>query len=276
MEVRRLADCLALHSPRSARAYFSRGLVLVVMAALFGSTLGCYPTLRYRFRDGLQTGAETVAALTVATGHEAVDGNRVVLLENGARAFPAMLEAIRGATSSIHFETFIFHDGEIGREFVAALAERARAGVQVRLLLDAIGSSTFGEENEKTLEGGRRAGRVLPADPAQHAATRAPAHPPQGADRRRRAGFTGGICIDDAWRGDADRPDRWRETELRVEGPVVRHMQTAFARAWLEATGELLRATRCSTRASSRRRTSLPAGRRHPGRSERTPRDCCS
>ena len=85
------------------------------LAGLLAATLGCYPALHYRFKNRPQSGAETIAALTVATGHEAVDGNRVVLLENGVRAFPAMLAAIRGATSSIHMEMFIFHDGEIGR-----------------------------------------------------------------------------------------------------------------------------------------------------------------
>jgi cardiolipin synthase len=56
-------------------------------------------------------------------------------------------------------------------------------------------------------------------------------------------GFSGGICIDDAWRGDADRLDRWRDTQVRVEGPVVLQLQVAFARAWAEATAELLTAS---------------------------------
>jgi cardiolipin synthase len=151
-----------------------------------------------------------------------------------------MLEAIRGAQKNVHFETFIFHDGEIGREFVAALAERARAGVEVRLLLDAIGSADFGAGNRRTLEAA--GARVFFFQPIRlnmlrrvHLRTHRKVLIVDG-----RLGFTGGICIDDAWQGDADRRDRWRETELEVEGPVVRHMQIAFAKAWLEATGDLL------------------------------------
>lgn len=228
-----------LSSPRPFAAILRAGAICT-LAGLLAASLGCYPSLRYHFKDRPQSGAETVAALTVATGHEAMDGNRVVLLENGVRAFPAMLEAIRGATSSVHMEMFIFKDGEIGREFVAALAERARAGVQVRLLLDAIGSSGFGEENEKTLKAA--GARVVFFQPVRlntwrrvHLRTHRKILVVDG-----RIGITGGICIDDAWLGDADRPDRWRETELLVEGPVVRHIQTAFARAWLDASSELL------------------------------------
>jgi cardiolipin synthase A/B len=218
----------------------SRLRALCLLAGLGLGSFGCYPAMHYRFKDRPQSGAETIAALTVATGYEAMDGNRVVLLENGVRAFPAMLAAIRQAASSIHMEMFIFRDSEIGREFVAALAERARAGVQVRLLLDAIGSASFGDDNRKILE--EAGAKVVFFQPVKlqallrlHLRTHRKILVVDG-----RLGVTGGICIDDAWLGDADRADRWRETQLLVEGPVVRNMQTAFARAWLEATGELL------------------------------------
>ena len=214
----------------------------MLAGVLAGAALtGCYPSMRYLYRPVLTAaGADFVAALTVASGNEVADGNHVTLQINGDQAFPAMLEAIAAAQSSIHFETYIFRDGEIGREFVEALAERARAGVRVRLLVDAIGSANFGTRNEALL---RVAGvNLVFFRPVRlfslrtvHLRTHRKVLIVDG-----RIAFTGGICIDDAWLGNAEVPERWRETQVRVEGPVVRQMQAAFARAWLEATGELL------------------------------------
>ncbi len=151
-----------------------------------------------------------------------------------------MLEAIRKAESSIHLETFIFSNDSIGKEFVAALTERAAAGVKVRLLLDAIGSSDFGEENEKQIEAA--GGKVEFVKEIKlndlrkvHLRTHRKVLIIDG-----KLAYTGGICIDDAWRGNGDSPERWRETMLEVAGPVVRQIQVAYARAWFESTGELL------------------------------------
>ncbi len=78
-------------------------------------------------------------------GPAILDGNRVENLENGVEIFPAMLEAIRGAQRSVCFETFIYWSGAIGREFVDALSERARAGVPVHVLIDWVGSQKMDE-----------------------------------------------------------------------------------------------------------------------------------
>lgn len=214
------------------------GLLLVLLlAAVFAA---CYPTLPYKFGNRPDDYWETIAALNVATDHAALDGNRIVLLENGDASFPAMLEAIRAAASSVHMETFIFSNDEIGEQFVDALEERARAGIQVRLLLDAVGSSDFGDDNKKRLEAaGAHVEFVKPVKLNKlrkvHLRTHRKVLILDG-----KSAFTGGICIDDAWQGNADRPDRWRETMIRVDGPVVRQMQVAFSRAWFESTGNLL------------------------------------
>jgi len=218
--------------------------MLIVVLALVALTLaGCAKAAKYKYIPRLTApGADLMATLAIASGNEAVDGNRVELLENGDASFPAMLEAIRGAQSSIHLESYIFRDGEIGRQFVDALARRARAGVQVRLLLDAIGSASFGDENVRTLEeAGARVEFFRPIHFGNLKKINLRTHRKILVVDARIA-FTGGICIDDAWLGNADRPDRWRETQVRVEGPVVRQMQTAFARAWAEATSEILSA----------------------------------
>lgn len=224
---------------RPSRFHTWLRLAAVLLAGALSA--GCYPSMRYLYRPVLTaTGADFVAALTVASGNEVVDGNHVTLLENGIEAFPAMLDAIAGADSSVHMEMYIFRDSDIGRRFVEVLAERARAGVRVRLLLDALGSNAFGERNRRVLE---EAGAYVEFfRPVRlfslrnvHLRTHRKVLIIDG-----RVAFTGGICIDDPWMGDADAPDRWRETQVEVHGPVVRQMQAAFARAWLEATGELL------------------------------------
>src|SRR5947209_8757804 len=85
-------------------------------------------------------------------GPNFVDGNSISTLVNGDEIFPAMLSAIRSARHSINLETYIFWDGEVAREFTAALADRARAGVHVNMILDARGTSKLGLANKKQLQ----------------------------------------------------------------------------------------------------------------------------
>lgn len=214
---------------------------LLVLASVLVGLAGCSSSLRLRYRPTLTSpGADPLAAFTIASGNEPVAGNTARLLENGDEIFPAMLEAIASAQSSIHFESYIYRDGEIARRITNALAERARAGVSVRLLVDAIGSVGFGDENERVL---REAGasvvffRPLSVKTLRkiHLRTHRKVLVVDG-----RVGFVGGVCIADEWMGDAEGPERWRETVVRVEGPVARQLQAAFGRAWLEATDELL------------------------------------
>ena len=214
---------------------------VLLLSGLLVALSGCATALRLRYRPALTSPtADPLAAFTLASGNEPVGGNTVRPLENGDGTFPAMLGEIASAESSIHLEAYIYRDGVIGRRFAEALAERARAGVAVRLLVDAIGSSGFGEANEKLL---RDAGATLVYFRPIGASTLLKVH--LRTHRKvlivdGRVGYVGGICIDDDWLGDADRPTRWRDTVVRVEGPVTRQLQSAFGRAWLEATGELL------------------------------------
>ncbi|HNX50952.1 MAG TPA: phospholipase D-like domain-containing protein, partial [Thermoanaerobaculaceae bacterium] len=225
-----------MRSPSFASACALSGLLAVLAT-------GCATVRRYAYYPPLTSnGADIQAALTIAAGNEAVDGNRVDILENGDQVFPAMLDAIRAAQSSIHLESYIFTDSAVGREFVGSMLERARAGVKVRLLLDSFGTPGIGAVNEKLL---RDAGVHLVFF-----------HPTNILNLRKiylrthrkilvvdgALGFTGGICIDDDWSGDGTDPEHWRDTMVKVQGPVVRQMQAAFARAWLEATGEVLAA----------------------------------
>jgi cardiolipin synthase len=176
----------------------------------------------------------------VLLGPAIVPGNRVTPLYNGREIFPAMLAAIRSARRTITFETYIYWSGEIGREFAEALAERSRAGVRVHVLLDWVGSSRMDERYLELLQ--------------QNGVEVERYHPPHWYNLSRlnnrthrkllvvdgRVAFTGGVGIADAWQGDAQDPEHWRDTHFRIEGPVVSQVQATFLDNWMKVRGETL------------------------------------
>jgi len=181
-----------------------------------------------------------VRALEAHTMGGLVDGNRVDVLLNGDEIFPAMLAAIRGATTTITFANFIYEDGDIAREMAEALAERCRAGVGVNILLDAVGSSRV----EKPLrEMWRSAGCHFAFF---HAVNPFTIRRLNHRNHRRilvidgRVGFTGGTGVGEKWTGNGRREGHWRQTDVRVEGPIVRFLQAAFAENWRDTTAQLL------------------------------------
>ena len=167
-------------------------------------------------------------------------GNHVVNLENGVEIFPAMLDAIRQARRTINFETYIYWSGEIGREFVAALAERARAGVEVQVLIDWAGSQKMDPALLAELKAaGAKVERYHPLEWYHLARMNNRTH------RKLlvvdgQVGFTGGVGIADNWGGNADSPDHWRDSHYRIEGPAVAQMQAAFLDNWIKTTGAVL------------------------------------
>jgi cardiolipin synthase len=184
--------------------------------------------------------AEFRRSLSSLLGPALVDGNAVQTLVNGDAIFNGMLSAIRAARTTITFETYIYWSGEIGEEFVAALLDRARAGVKVHVLLDWVGSVKMEQEMlRKMSDGGIEVERF---------------HEPKwkhwGEMNNRthrkllvidgKVGFTGGVGIADHWRGNARSPEEWRDTHFRVEGPVVAQMQAVFLDNWVRATGRVL------------------------------------
>jgi cardiolipin synthase len=169
-----------------------------------------------------------------------VGGNRVEVLVNGDQIFPAMLAAIRGARTTITFANFAWEDGDVAREMVEALAERCRTGVGVNVLVDAIGSSGMPKALGRTLAAsGCHFARYHPVRPLT---IRRVNH----RNHRRvlvvdgRIGFTGGTGIGEKWTGDGRGAGHWRQTDVRVEGPIVRALQAACVEDWREATTLLL------------------------------------
>jgi cardiolipin synthase len=188
---------------------------------------------------GSQAFLRILAALADAQVYR---GARVDVLANGESYYEAELAAIREARHSVNLEAYIFRRGEIGRRFVAALAERARAGVAVNLVLDAVGSFTTGRAFfEELSEAG---GRVFWYHPLRWHTL------PRINNRTHRVlliidgrvAFIGGAGFADVWRFDRDGRRRWRDTMFRVEGEVVRGLQATFVENWVESSGEILTA----------------------------------
>ena len=170
-------------------------------------------------------------------GPPIVDGNHVTPLRNGDEIFPAMLAGIASAERTITFETFIYWSGDIARKFADALSARARRAVKVHVLLDGLGCncvngslvrqmadagveleiyhlSNFGRANQRTHR------KLLVIDGV--------------------LGFTGGVGIADQWDGNASSPEEWRDSQYRVEGPVVAQMQAAFLDNWMKTRAVVL------------------------------------
>lgn len=167
-------------------------------------------------------------------GVPATEGNRIDVLRNGDEIFPAMLDAITGAEHTIDFLTFVYWAGDIGTVVARALAERARAGVRVRVLLDALGARTMDRDLID-----------LMADQGVQVRWFRPLHrfrPGQLNHRTHRkvlivdeaCGFTGGVGIADEWKGDARDEQEWRDTHFRCEGPIVDGLRAAFLDNWAE------------------------------------------
>ncbi|WP_028997917.1 cardiolipin synthase [Azohydromonas australica] len=179
-------------------------------------------------------------SMSVLLGPPLLEGNRVQELLNGDQIFPAMLEAIHGAKHSITFETFIYWKGEIGDRFAESLAERARSGVKVHVLLDWVGSIKM---EDRYLQQMKDAGVEIERYHKPHWSHLARLN--QRTHRKvlvidGHVGFTGGVGIADEWQGQAQDKDHWRDSHFRVEGPVVAQMQAVFADNWIKATGRVL------------------------------------
>lgn len=162
------------------------------------------------------------------------------VLANGSCFYPAALEAIRAAQRSICIEAYIFSKSTIGSMYVEAMAERARGGVQVNVMLDAIGSAGTRLSFFRSLTDA--GGRVkFYNSPAWHRVTR--------MDNRThrelliidgKVGFIGGAGVGDNWYSGVKGNPAWRDTMVHVEGEPVTNLQATFAENWLDACGELL------------------------------------
>ena len=192
----------------------------------------------YKFDHPFTADSAAFRRSTEALGSPMLEGNEARLLENGDQIFPAMIKDIREAKKSVNLESYIFQPDEAGQQFADAMMDAARRGVRVRLLIDAWGGKL--KELAKTLEaagvkvrkyrplrlfsiykvGNRTHRKILLVDG--------------------RIAYTGGLGIDKRWLGNARNQNEWRDTQVRVEGPVAAQMQAIFAEDWTYTTGEIL------------------------------------
>lgn len=168
------------------------------------------------------------------------DGNSIEVFTNGENYYPAELEAIKNAKSSVHIEAFIFKEGEIAQKFVDALAERARAGVKVRVIADAVGSAGTSKEYFKTMTDA--GGEIQWYHPVRW-------HTWDKVNNRTHreliiidgaSAFIGGSGVADHWWKDSKDGARWRDNMFLIKGPSVNSLQSTFSENWLEASGDLL------------------------------------
>ena len=171
-------------------------------------------------------------------GTAMVSGNTAELLKNGDQIFPAMTEAIRRAKNSVNLETYIFQPDEAGRLFADAMIDAANRGVEVRLLIDAWGGEV-GDLRDQIEKAGIHWREYRPI--------RAFSIYKVGKRTHRKilvvdgkVAFTGGLGISKEWLGNARNSAEWRDTQVRVTGPVVDQMQAIFAEDWTYTTGEIL------------------------------------
>jgi cardiolipin synthase A/B len=213
-------------------------VVTWVIAALFGPS----PDYKLAFTPGAALNSpEYVRELESLTNSRVSAGNSIESIPNGDNFYVAELDAIANAKSSINLEAYIVQRGEIAKKIIAALAERQKHGVQVRVVVDAMGSLTTPKRYFKDLR--EAGGKVEFYHPMRWNTWM------RSNNRTHRelmvidgnVGFIGGAGIADQWwKDDPPKKPRWRDEVFRVRGDAVRAIQSTFVENWLEASGELL------------------------------------
>ena len=209
--------------------------------------LGCAGPTPINKIDPMTVGEPTFFPTIAAhTDAPILGGNKIDVLLNGEQTFPAMLKAIRGARKSITYAQYLYQDGAIAYDLAEAFAERCRAGLTVKLLLDSHGGGKVPQDIPQLLtdagchlEWFRRVKLfqfITPWELLNY----------NYRNHRRilvidgTFGFTGGHGVAEAWTGDGRTDGKWRDTDVRVEGPIVQQLQAAFVESWRDTTGHVL------------------------------------
>jgi cardiolipin synthase A/B len=199
-------------------------------------------TLDYHFEHTFAVSdPEFVGSALALADPVLLSGNKIHLLQNGDEYFPAMLQAIRAARKTINFEAYIFYSDPVGDQFRDALCERAQSGVEVRVLLDGLGSGWRLKNSDVRLmkKAGCKFAYYHPTHSWRVDRTNRRSH-------RRilvtdgKLGFTGAIGFAEKWSGHAQDKDHWRDAQIRIEGPLVAKLQAAFQEHWMKTFGEAL------------------------------------
>ncbi|HUP96694.1 MAG TPA: phospholipase D-like domain-containing protein [Usitatibacter sp.] len=193
------------------------------------------PNFKIECDVGIDSLMPSLSGITLGT---AVGGNSVEILENG-KFWDVLVEHIGKAKHSIHYETFLWSEGKLGKRMAKALAERARAGLDVRVMLDDNGSKNIGKDERETME--KAGARVV----MFHKKSLRNIGVMNDRTHRKmlvidgREAFVGGHCVVDSWLGDAEDHKHFGDVSVRVRGPIVHSIQGAFSENWAGETGEL-------------------------------------
>lgn len=187
--------------------------------------------------DSFEEALPSIAGMTRA---HIIPGNSADILQNGDEFFPALLESIRTARKTIHFETYVWWDGDISTEVAEAFAARAREGLEVRIMIDAIGTQKMSKELRQMMkDAGCKVALYHPIRLIDIGQLNKRTH-------RKLAIFDGevgylfGHGISRLWLGHGQDKDHWRDTGVRLRGPIVNDVQAIFSQHWIEETGEVL------------------------------------
>jgi cardiolipin synthase A/B len=216
------------------------GFIVWFVAVLFFT-----PRIDYRVSQPLRPDSSEFLYVIESTCQATIHShNKVDILANGAQFYPAMRDAIRAAESSVNMEAYVFRRGAAANMLIDAMVERSRAGVEVRLTLDAVGSALmFGAPLRRLREAGCKVCFY-------QTITWYRFHRLNNRTHREllvvdgRVAFTGGAGVADQWLKPRGRHPAWRDTMTRIEGPVVAALQGVFAENWLECCGEILTSPR--------------------------------
>jgi cardiolipin synthase len=213
--------------------------VCTVLVTLFSPLGRRPPDVRITAAPAVRS-PEFLAAIAGAAGAPVRSGGTVQLLNNGVAFFPALLKDLRAAQRTIHFSVYIWEPGPESDEVFAALIERARAGVKVRVLLDGLGGMKAPDKDVNALKaaggqvekfGAVRLGKLTRFHKRNHR---------RSIVMDGRVGYTGGMAVAEKWVGNADTEEHWRDTMVRVTGPLAATLQSAFVAPWAQTSGELL------------------------------------
>ena len=212
----------------------------IVIVTIFGIVIWSIrrhrdPDLKLETDVGIEELLPTLAGLSLGS---VVSGNSVEVLENG-RFWDVLEERIAKARKSIHYETFLWKEGKLGKRLAKALADRAKEGVAVRILLDANGSKKIGpKEREMLTEAGAKFVFFHETKLRNIGVLNDRTHRKMLVIDGKEA-FVGGHCVVDEWLGDAEDKKCYADVSVRVRGPIVHSLQGCFSENWAGETGEL-------------------------------------
>ncbi|HZN23730.1 MAG TPA: cardiolipin synthase [Burkholderiales bacterium] len=230
-------DSMGMDNPQVASISLALLVALVVLLLIIIWSIKRHrdPDLHIECDSPIDKLIPSLAGLALATP---VDGNSVELFENGA-FFDVLIQEIRSARKTVHFETFLWKEGTLGTRVADALSERARAGLKVRVLLDATGTKQMGKDAERQM---KDAGCKVVKFHHRHIRNIGVMNE---RDHRKlividgRVAFVGGHCIVDDWLGDPQDGEHFADISVRVRGPIVNTVQSVFSENWGAETGEL-------------------------------------